>query len=273
MKFIVLIALFAAQLFAAPGAASKKFFRDPKAAVKPKQAGDTVVVNAASFLVGVSPGALATVFGTNLTDVNGEISAVGNPLPLVLANVAVDVNGVPAPMFSVAYEDGQDVINFQVPWETPTGPGAAEVQVYDYGQLVADVVVDSFTEDPGIFGYQEYGNTYAVALHDDFTLIGPNNPASPGEIIVLYANGLGPVNQPVADGFAAPSFPLADTEDAFAVTIGGETAAIYFAGLAPEFVGVYQINLALPPDLPAGDLTIRIDSAFANSQTVLLSVQ
>ena len=67
--------------------------------------------------------------------------------------------------------------------------------------------------------------------------------------------------------------PLANTIDPYRVVVGRENAAILFSGLAPGFVGLYQINLRLPDDLAAGDLTIRILSDFADSQTVLISVQ
>jgi uncharacterized protein (TIGR03437 family) len=63
---------------------------------------------------------------------------------------------------------------------------------------------DSFTEDPGIFIY----NGYAWA-HADGSLVTPGDPANPGETIVLYTTGLGPVTVDVPDGFPAPSNPLA----------------------------------------------------------------
>ncbi len=256
--------------------AKRKFFRDPKPHHSPYQTvgGGTVVVNAASFLPGVSPGGLATVFGTNLTDVSGVVVADTNPFPLVLANVAVSVNGIPAPIFSVAYANGQDQISFQVPWQTSTGPGAVDVQVFNYGNLVAEEQVDSFTEDPGIFGYQRYGNTYAVAGHgSDNTLISPDHPAYRGEVIVLYTTGLGPVDLQIPNGLAAPLRPLANTEEPFRVIIAGGDADVLFSGLAPGFVGLYQINIALPHNLPAGDLPVRILSEYANSETVLLTVE
>lgn len=234
----------------------------------------TSVTNAASYLDGVSPGGLATVFGTNLTDVSGTVYANSDPFPLVLAHVTVYVNDVPAPIFSIAYANGLDQISFQVPWETDTGQGAAEVTVYDYGTLVADVVTDSYTEDPGIFGFLQYGQTYAVALHsDDYAVVTPSDPAYPGEVLILYVTGLGPVNQDLPDGWGAPSYPLADTIDPYSLNIASESATILFSGLAPGYVGLYQINFQLPFDLPAGDLPVTIYSDYANSQTVLLSVK
>jgi len=173
---------------------SKKFYR-PKTAPgheRPKASGDPVVLNAASFEPGIAPGSLATVFGTDLTSVEGTIVASTNPLPLQLGGVSIDVNGIPAPIYSVAFANGMDVISFQVPFDTPVGSGAGAVEVFDRGDRTAFVVTDSFTEDPGIFVYQ---GTFAVAAAAaDGSLIGPDNPAIVGEVLALYTTGLGPVS-------------------------------------------------------------------------------
>jgi len=266
--------LLACSALAATPKAHQQFFPPQAALRQVRSASGPVVVNSASYLPGVSPGALATVFGTNLTDVTGTVVAGTNPFPTVLANVSVTVNGIPAPIFSVAYVNGQDQISFQVPWEADTGKAAVDVQVFDYGTQQAELLVDSFTEDPGIFGYQKYGQLYAVALHaSDYALVTPDDPASRAEVIILYTTGLGPVDRVVRNGFGAPADPPANTKDPFRVVIAGEDAGLLFAGLAPGFVGLYQINMQLPRDLPSGDLPIKILSDYADSQTVSLAVQ
>src|SRR4051794_11171485 len=65
--------------------------------------GNIAAVSSASFLPGISPGGLVTIFGDNLSDVSGIVVAQTNPLPYVLAGVSVTVNGIDAPLFSVAY--------------------------------------------------------------------------------------------------------------------------------------------------------------------------
>ncbi len=237
----------------------------------PRAAGDPVVVNAASFELGVSPGALATIFGTGLSLVNGVVVANTNPFPLQLADVSVLVNGVYAAIFSVAYANGEDQISFQVPYETPTGPGAASIEIRSNGNTVGFITADSFTEDPGIF---MYGGRYAVAARGtDYSLIGPQNPARPGEVIILYTTGLGPLSLNLVDGYGAPSDPLAYTIDPFQVMVDGEQAQVLFSGLAPGFVGLYQLNIRLPFDLRAGNLDLQILSQYANSAIATLPVQ
>ncbi|HEX5228527.1 MAG TPA: hypothetical protein VFW44_12485, partial [Bryobacteraceae bacterium] len=136
--------------------------------LKPHQSSGTVIVNAASYEEGISPGGLATIFGQDLTTVSGIVYANSDPLPLHLAGVEVDVSGIPAPIYGIAYAGGQDQISIQVPYDAPTGPSAAEIQVFDQGDLVADFFTDSFTEDPGIFTYD---SGLAIAQASDYSLI------------------------------------------------------------------------------------------------------
>jgi minor extracellular serine protease Vpr len=240
-------------------------------AAKPRASGGAVIVNAASYESGISPGGLATIFGDNLTTVTGIVYAYANPLPDELAGVQVFVSGIPAPIYGIAYADGQDQISIQVPYAAPTGPGAAEIQVVDEGTTVADFFTDSFTEDPGIFTYD--GN-FAIAEASDYSLIGPDNPANPGEPLVLYVTGLGPLNQDLVDGYGSPtSPPLADTVDPFQVVLDNENCTVFFSGLAPGFVGLYQINFYVPADAASGNLQIYIQSTYANSGVATLPVQ
>lgn len=238
---------------------------------KPRATGNAVVVNAASYESGISPGGLATIFGDNLTTVNGVVLAGVNPLPTELAGVDVLVSGIPAPIYGIAYADGEDQISIQVPYGAPTGPGAAEIQVFDNQVLVADFFTDSYTEDPGIFTYN--GN-FAIAEASDYSLIGPDNPANPGEPLVLYVTGLGPLTLDLVDGYGSPtSPPFAETVDPFQVIVDGENCDVFFSGLAPGFVGLYQINFYVPADAPSGNLPISIQSSYANSASAILRVQ
>ena len=228
-------------------------------------------MNAASFEEGISPGGLATIFGENLTTVSGVVLANTNPLPTELAGVQVFVSDIPAPIFAIAYVNGQDQISIQVPYEAPTGPNAAEIEVVDNGSEVADFFTDSFTEDPGIFVYQ--GN-YAIAQASDGSLIGPSNPAIAGEPLVLYVTGLGPLSLDLADGYGAPTTPpFAQTLDPFQVIVDNETCSVFFSGLAPGFVGLYQINFYVPQDAALGNLPIFIQSPYATSAIATLPVR
>jgi hypothetical protein len=85
-------------------------------------------------------------------------------------------------------------------------------------------------------------------------MLGPavtTNTASPGEALVLYGTGLGPVasGQPTGQLVATPS----PTTNPVTVTIGGQAANVQFAGLIGS--GLYQINVVVPV-LPSGDAQI-----------------
>ena len=255
---------------AAPPAKSPRYFANPFTRHVPHVTpGDPAIVNAASFLPGVSPGGLASVFSQGLLSVDGTISAGATPLPTEIAGVSVVINGIEAPLLVVSSSNGQDQINLQVPWETPTGPGAATIQIVDSGDIVAEFQTDSYTEDPGIFTYRGY----ALAIrNENGQLVGPDNPVSPGDVIILYTTGLGPVSQDVPDGVPGPSDPLANTADPFEALLDDQPCEVLFSGLAPGFTGLYQLNLVVPGDLPAGDLDIKISTPYATSGVAKLPV-
>ena len=248
------------------------FYRSPQnLSLKPRQNLSVAVVNAASFQEGISPGGLATIFGENLTTVNGVVLANTDPLPTYLAGVEVFVSGIPAPIYSIAYSGGLDQISIQVPYAAPTGPLAAQIEVVDYGSTVAGFWANSYTEDPGIFVYQD---NYAVVQASDYSLIGPDNPAIPGEPLMLYVTGLGPLNQDLDDGYGAPMYPpFAETEDPYYVVVDRADCYVFFSGLAPGFVGLYQVNFYLSPDAPPGNLPIYVQSPYATSTTAVLPVR
>jgi hypothetical protein len=141
--------------FGDEGKSSAKVFRPKALEAKIQSASDVAIVNAASYLPGVCPGGIASIFGTGLSTIATSVGATTDPLPLQIADVTVFVNGIQAPLYVVAYANGADQINFQVPYETPVGLVAnnagVPVDVYSDGVLVSSTLVDSYTEDPGIF--------------------------------------------------------------------------------------------------------------------------
>lgn len=281
LRKVALVALLSAITvpgFAANPAKKTPFFRpknvNPKErsqAITPRATSGPVVVNAASYLPGISPGGLATIFGENLTSVSGVIIAGTDPLPVHLGGVTVLVDGVASPIFSIAFANGLDQISFQVPYDTATGLGAVEITVINSGQQTADFITDSYTEDPGIF---TYNGDYAIALSGtDYSLIGPDNPTFPGEWLVLYTTGLGPLSLDLLDGFGAPtSEPFARTIDPLQVFVDKEQCDVYFSGLAPGFVGLYQINFRVPLDAFRGNLDLQIQTPYAVGNIATLPV-
>jgi uncharacterized protein (TIGR03437 family) len=81
--------------------------------------------------------------------------------------------------------------------------------------------------------------------------------------VILFANGLGPVDQPEPSGFAADK--IANVSTPYTVTIGGVQANVSFAGLIPGFVGLYQLNVDVPAGLGSGDQPVLIQIGGAQS--------
>jgi len=117
---------------------------------------------------------------------------------------------------------------------------------------------------------------YVVGTHANGSLLGPaslyaglSTPAAPGEVVVLYADGFGPVSVPVAAGSEVQSGTLPVLP---VIQIGGIAASVQFAGLVSH--GLYQFNVVVPATSTSGDNTLTAQYNGLTTQTgVLLTVQ
>ncbi len=227
------------------------------------------VVNAASFSAGgIVPGEIATIFGTNLTSNTGINLTSGLPLPTTFLQVSVTVNGSPAPLFAIDNVNGQQQINFQVPWEVAGKPNAM-VAVASNGVTGPGVAVPMLAAQPGIISYSAGGNNFGVILHANFQLADASHPVAGNETVLIYCTGLGAVSSTPADGAAASG----QTTTAIpTVTIGGQKGTVSFSGLAPGFVGLNQVNVQVPSGLKSGNQAVVITISGAASNSVLLPV-
>jgi uncharacterized protein (TIGR03437 family) len=215
------------------------------------------VVNAATFApVALAPGALASVFGERLAEGTGQAASL--PLPTELAGASIRINGVAAPLLYVSA--GQ--VNFQVPWGIR--PGAVTLTVSRSGLAGNPVTAQIAEYSPGIF---------AVVHASDYSAVSAASPVTAGEVLVIYANGLGPVARAVATG-EAPGAQPSTTISAPAVTIGNVSGVTEFAGLAPGLVGVYQVNVRTSASTPSGDrLPLALTIAGLSSPVLPISVR
>jgi uncharacterized protein (TIGR03437 family) len=119
---------------------------------------------------------------------------------------------------------------------------------------------------PGVF---QFGNRRAVVQNDDYTVNNSDNPAKANSYVIAYMTGAGRVDNPVATGSAAGSDPLSRPRAAVSATIGSQSAEIVFAGLAPGFVGLTQVNLRIP-NLAPGEhpLVVTVDGERSNAAMV-----
>ena len=229
------------------------------------------VVNGASFVSGsLVPGEIATVFGQNLTTGSGINLAAEVPLASQLIGSQVLVNGTAAPIFAVDNVNGQEQINFQVPFEV-AGQNSATVQVVSNGSPGNSVTVPVVAAQPGIFTYTVGATTYGAILHANYQLANTASPAAAGETVLIYCTGLGLVSPSQQDGAAAAGAAL--TMLTPSVTIGGVQANIDYSGLAPGYVGLYQINVDIPAGLQSGNQPVIITMNGVQSSIALLPIQ
>jgi len=173
------------------------------------------VVNAASFAPGITPGAIATIFGANL------------------AQGTVRVDGIRAQVF---YSDDRQV-NFAVP-ELVTNAASASVQV-ETSLGSASATVPLRAVQPGLFFDTASGRAAAIDRG--------------GRIFELYGTGIG-------------------SGPAVTVRVGGRDAEVLFAGLAPGFVGLNQINIRVDAAVPAGLQPVSMTVAGVTSNEARLAI-
>ena len=228
------------------------------------------VVNAASFVPGLAPGSLATVFAMGVLADPGIVAADRVPLSANLRDVSITVNGIPAPILALANSNGREQVNFQVPWEV-TGRPTVSVVVTRAGESGTAAGVPVVEFQPAIYTRD---GTQAVVVHNaDYTLAAAGRPLERGEFAFLYATGLGQVANQPPTGSGGPVTPLARAVADVRVTMAGLPCEVQYAGLAPGFVGVYQVNLRVPENAPGGLQDLVLNAGGAASPVVKVFVQ
>jgi uncharacterized protein (TIGR03437 family) len=211
-----------------------------------------VVSNATFSGNAVAQGDIVAVFGQQFSYTD-PVSASNLPLPVKLGDTQVFVNDQPVPLYFVSY--GQ--VNFQIPYEAAQGD--ARVRVDRGGQRGNQVFVSIVARQPRMILLN--GGPYAIIANQAGQLVGiPSSPSKAGDVVIIYALGLGQTNPPVTSGAAAPGPPNLANAPATQICFGTQGPIgppppcinALFSGLTPTFVGLYQINAVLPSDLPAG---------------------
>ncbi len=226
------------------------------------------VVNAASYAgSAISPGSLVSIFGSQLSLVSGATGSL--PLPIAFADVVVTVNGLPAPLLYVSPSQ----INAQMP--SGVSSGNAQLVVTVAGLPSAPYSLAVQPSAPGIFQVLSgQGTSSAAALNQDGTLNTMDNPALVGSIVSVYLTGVAALESLALDGEPAPvNGPFAGTTDIDA-SVGGIEGAVPYAGPAPNFVGLIQVNMQIPT-VPSGTypLVISVNDVPSNTTQIFVTSQ
>lgn len=241
----------------------------------------TAAVNAASYAPNASlaPGVIFSIFGSSLTD--GTTASASNAvLPTQLAGATVLVNGAAAPIFFASPKQ----INSQFPVElTYLSQATIQVRIQTAGSTISSpaLSVPVASVSPAIFTLDQNGSGPAAIEHStDFSLVCPQgrsdcapSPAFPGETVVVYGVGLGPVRGTQVSG--QPVSTASPTLSTPTVAIGGIQAQVLFTGLVTQFVGVYQLNVKVPATVPFGNaaITVAISGVVSNAATIAIGPQ
>ena len=220
------------------------------------------LTNLADSSVLTGAGGLVSISGENLAPETAQATSL--PLPTRLADVCVTVNGANLPLLFVS----PTKINGQLYFTS----GIANTVVHTPGGLSDTFISQVLPSAPAIFEVQgPDGSLFPAVFRQDNQLATLSTPLRPGEFAVIYLTGLGSVSPFIAPGHPAAVVPLSLTTVDPVVTFGGAPGELLYSGLTPGFVGLYQINVTIPPNAPKG-LQVPLTIEAGTSTTVLVRI-
>ena len=205
------------------------------------------VVNAASLDNRLAPGCVAIVHGSNLGIGDGVVTIGGMQAPVIL--------GTPTDM------------NIQIPFELKPGPASLIVELAGHRSVPVDLMLADYA--PALSSADNTGQGLGTFTLPNNAQVTVNTPATPSQNITLYATGLGPTNPPVPSGTPNTGAP---TTTLPLVTVGGRNAKVNLSILSPVIFGYYEVNFAVPPETPIGNVAVTLRMGGVGSNTVLLPV-
>jgi len=214
----------------------------------------------------VAAGSVASIFGVNLA----SIAAIGpaSPLAQTLAGTTVQIGTDILPLYFASPTQ----INLQVPPDL--APGQQTVTVSPQGMPNVSANFQIARNAPGLFPMNLGGQSYALALHADGTLVTPDAPAAIGELLTVYGTGFGPTTPVRPFGFPVPATPPYVVADPVSAQVGASTLTVESAYALPGNIGVDAVQFRLDNTVPSGaNSSFQLVVNGVNSNTLLLPVQ
>jgi len=215
---------------------------------------------------GVAPGSVASIFGVNLT----AATAVGPATPLVqtLAGVTVHTADSLMPLYFASPAQ----INLQIPPGLALGPQT--ITVSSPGMPDVNSAFTIVRNAPGLFPVVLDGQTYALVLHEDGSLVTAAAPAQQGELLTAYGTGFGPTDPARPDGFAVPLTPPYLAVDPVTVQVGASVFTPVSSFAAPGQVGLDLVQFKLDSTAPSGAaIPLYVTVNGINSNTLPMPIQ
>jgi uncharacterized protein (TIGR03437 family) len=228
------------------------------------------VVNSASQQRGndtIAPGQIITIYGRNLARA-ATLAPNGVPQSTV-GGVRVRLGGVVLPLFYV----GPGQINAVTPFALPLQKSQQLIVERD-GVPSVPLSLTIVSAQPGVFTMDQSGTGQAAIVGPTGKVADLQNPVSRGDVISIYCTGLGAVDRAVDISRPAPSQePLPRVAGRLSVLIGNSSAEVLYAGLAPGFYGLYQLNVRVPAGAPLGayvPVQVALENLFSNQITLAI---
>ena len=239
--------------------------------------------NGASFVTNsLSPGSIVTIGAQGLLSSNVQGIAGGTfvgALPYIVAGVSVTIDNIPAPIFYVNSQNGQQTVTVQVPFEVRATTVPISISVAGGGSNSAFVTI--LPVSPGLFeALGPDGRRRVVALRPNGTVVTPSNPAGRGENIRVYMTGLGAVNAPVPTGTFSSATTDSVVTSNLVAGINNNGVTIVQAIYARNLIGVYELTVTVPTDttaFPSGTVNFSVavqgPSGYVYSNSSLIAIQ
>ena len=216
-------------------------------------------VNGAGFHVtdqshsALAPCSIGTIFAAGLAPgLQGVALGPAFPLLYQLAQVSVSFNNSQAPLFNVANIGGQQQVAFQVPCDVSPADSVPATVTVNGAATTVNVTVRSTA--PGIFQYAMSDGVWrAVLLRPDGSVVSLENKAQRGELIRLYATGLGAVQPALATNTGPTSGVDSVALGTVTVNVNNSGVRVVSARRAPGAIGVDEVVFQMPTDAPSGD--------------------
>lgn len=189
------------------------------------------------------------------------------PLPVALGESCLTVNGMPVPMLMVSPSE----INAQLPFQAE---GNVTMVLRTPGGVSNNFNLTILPTAPSIFRSElAPGFTAPLVMRQaNWQAVTPSNPIRQNDELTIYLTGMGKVNPEIPAGVPAPGNPAPSVLTQPVVDIGGKGLEVVFAGLVPDQIGVYEIQVKVPWGTPKGlNQALRIQQG-SHSTTVMVRV-
>ncbi len=199
----------------------------------------------------VAPGMLVSIRGSRLSD--ETVPAQPPPLPASIGGVRVALGRWQLPILSASKDRIDAIVPFDVPVNTTLQLVVRNRLAISVPEPVAIAASNPAVFVPGPGGYTARVAVLKVNAEGKWAYVSRENPLRSGDTMLIYAGGLGAVDQGVAAGEPAPEAPRAVTKSPVTVRIGQAEAQASFSGLAASLTGVYEIVAVMPGGVEPGD--------------------